>query len=138
MQSNWSIKELEKKSGYKFRSFELLKQAVTHSSFANEHKMEGLKDNERLEFLGDAVLEIVSSEFLFMHYPEMPEGGSDKVSGKYCMRTDTGIVCKRIGTWKLSEIRKRRRTDRRKKERFDCIRCNGGSDRSDLSGWWFC
>ncbi len=78
MQSNWSIKELERKSGYKFRSFELLKQAVTHSSFANEHKMEGLKDNERLEFLGDAVLEIVSSEFLFIHYPEMPEGDLTK------------------------------------------------------------
>ena len=78
MKSNWSIKELERKSGYKFRSFELLKQAVTHSSFANEHKMEGLKDNERLEFLGDAVLEIVSSEFLFIHYPEMPEGDLTK------------------------------------------------------------
>ena len=48
-------------------------QALTHSSFANEkHKKQS--DNERLEFLGDAVLELVSSEFLFKNYPKMPEG----------------------------------------------------------------
>ncbi len=78
MQNNWSIKELEKKSGYQFKNFELLEQALTHSSFANEHKMAGLKDNERLEFLGDAVLEVVSSEFLFLRYPQMPEGDLTK------------------------------------------------------------
>lgn len=78
MQKNWSIKELEKRIGYKFQNVELLRQAVTHSSFANEHRTEGLADNERLEFLGDAVLEVSSSEFLFLNYPEMPEGDLTK------------------------------------------------------------
>lgn len=67
------IEELQKVIGYEFSRPELLRQALTHSSFANEkHKKQS--DNERLEFLGDAVLELVSSEFLFKNYPKMPEG----------------------------------------------------------------
>ena len=73
------LKELEKKIGYTFRNKALFRQALTHSSYANEHKHEGLKDNERLEFLGDAVLEIISSEFLFHNYPEMAEGEMTKL-----------------------------------------------------------
>ena len=57
----------------------LLKQAMTHSSYANEHRAQHMKDNERLEFLGDAVLEVISSEFLFKEYPEMPEGDLTKL-----------------------------------------------------------
>ena len=52
----------------------MLKQAITHSSFANEQKINKLKNYERLEFLGDAVLELVSSEFLFNENKDMPEG----------------------------------------------------------------
>lgn len=80
-QQSWdsSLKRLEKKMGYTFRNRELFLQALTHSSFANEHKHENWKDNERLEFLGDAVLEVVSSEFLFSAYPEMSEGEMTKL-----------------------------------------------------------
>lgn len=60
--------------GYRFTNEQLLKQALTHSSYANEKHMKKLSDNERLEFLGDAVLEVSSSEFLFQHYPNIPEG----------------------------------------------------------------
>ena len=70
---------MEKKSGYHFQNPHLLKQAMTHSSYANEHKAKGYHDNERLEFLGDAVLEVVSSEFLFRHYPALPEGDLTKL-----------------------------------------------------------
>ena len=56
------LKELEGKIGYKFDDFTLFTKAMIHSSYANEHRMKKLSDNERLEFLGDAVLEIVSSE----------------------------------------------------------------------------
>ena len=73
------LRELEKKIGYTFHNKSLFRQALTHSSYANEHKHEGLKDNERLEFLGDAVLEIVSSEFLFHNYPDMAEGEMTKL-----------------------------------------------------------
>ncbi|MBR5566037.1 MAG: ribonuclease III [Roseburia sp.] len=71
------IADLEKIIGYQFKTPELLRQALTHSSYANEkHKKQS--DNERLEFLGDAVLELVSSEFLFKNYSKMPEGEMTK------------------------------------------------------------
>ena len=66
--------ELEKKIGYKFENFDLLVNAMTHSSYANEHHIPYTGNNERLEFLGDAVLEVTSSEFLFHKYPDLPEG----------------------------------------------------------------
>ena len=69
-----ALKELQQKIGYQFKDETLLKQALTHSSFANEQKINKLGNYERLEFLGDAVLELVSSEFLFNENKDMPEG----------------------------------------------------------------
>lgn len=68
------LKEFQEIIGYHFNQEGLLRQALTHSSYANEKHMKKLSDNERLEFLGDAVLEIVSSDFLYHNYPELPEG----------------------------------------------------------------
>ena len=65
-----TIKEFQEVIGYEFENESLLRQALTHSSYANEKHMKKLSDNERLEFLGDAVLEAVSSEFLFLNYRE--------------------------------------------------------------------
>jgi len=79
MTGQYTIDELEKKIGYQFRDRALLKQALTHSSYANEQKINKLKDYERLEFLGDAVLELVSSDFLFHENPQMPEGKLTKL-----------------------------------------------------------
>ena len=79
MKQTKDLKELEGKIGYTFKDKTLFKQALTHSSYANEHRHEGLKDNERLEFLGDAVLEIISSEYLFYNYPDMAEGEMTKL-----------------------------------------------------------
>ena len=72
------MKSLEKNIGYTFRDKELLKTAVTHSSYANENRG-GLNYNERLEFLGDAVLQLITSEKLFCENPTMPEGKMSKV-----------------------------------------------------------
>ena len=72
------LEELQNKIGYKFTDENLLRQAVTHSSFANEKHLKKHSDNERLEFLGDAVLEIVSSEFLYKSYPKKSEGDLTK------------------------------------------------------------
>ncbi|GFI23576.1 ribonuclease 3 [Lachnospiraceae bacterium] len=69
-----ALQELQEKIGYQFREETLLKQALTHSSFANEQKINKLKNYERLEFLGDAVLELISSEFLYNENVDMPEG----------------------------------------------------------------
>lgn len=77
--SKYTLEELEKRIGYCFQDKSLLKQAVTHSSYSNEQKINRLKHYERLEFLGDAVLELVSSEFLFRTYPDMPEGKLTKL-----------------------------------------------------------
>ncbi|MBR6229545.1 MAG: ribonuclease III [Eubacterium sp.] len=60
--------------GYKFSDGSLLENALTHSSYANDHGLPYERNNERLEFLGDAVLELVTSRFLFEKYPEKPEG----------------------------------------------------------------
>ena len=73
------LKEFQKKIGYQFQQEGLLRQALTHSSYANEHRMKKLSDNERLEFLGDAVLEIVSSDFLYKAYPDKSEGDLTKL-----------------------------------------------------------
>ncbi len=68
------FQEFEKKTGLNFNDKELLKVAFTHRSFINESRGLAKEHNERLEFLGDAVLELVSSEFLFNKYPDKPEG----------------------------------------------------------------
>ena len=73
------LKKFQSIIGYQFNNEKLLKQALTHSSYANEKHMEKLSDNERLEFLGDAVLELTSSEFLYAHYPNRPEGELTKL-----------------------------------------------------------
>lgn len=69
---------IEKKIGYKFNNRDLLFEALTHSSFANE-KHNKFKCNERLEFLGDAVLSLISAQFLFENYPDTPEGELSKI-----------------------------------------------------------
>ena len=66
--------QLEQKIGYRFRNKKLLRQALTHSSYANEKKLGKLGCNERLEFLGDAVLELISSDVLYARFPQIPEG----------------------------------------------------------------
>ncbi len=68
------LRELEEKIGYQFQKKELLVQALTHSSFSNEQKINKFVNYERLEFLGDAVLELLSSQFFFENYPDMSEG----------------------------------------------------------------
>ena len=73
------IEALEQIIGYVFKNKELVKEALTHSSFANERNINKIKCNERLEFLGDAVLELVSSEYLFQKYPDVPEGELTKI-----------------------------------------------------------
>lgn len=73
------IRELEQRIGYRFGNIELLGHALTHSSYANEHHLKREENNERLEFLGDAVLEMISSENLYKRNPQMPEGELTKL-----------------------------------------------------------
>lgn len=79
MNHKYSLELLEERIGYQFKNIALLKQAVTHSSYANEQKINKFLNYERLEFLGDAVLELVSSEFLFHEHTDIPEGEMTKM-----------------------------------------------------------
>ena len=73
------MQELEKKLNYTFRDPSLLAEALSHSSYANEHRAAGLNSNERLEFLGDSVLGFVTAEFLFARHPNLPEGDLTRI-----------------------------------------------------------
>jgi len=85
MTGNYTPELLEERIGYCFQNINLLKQALTHSSFTNEQRIYKKKNYERLEFLGDAVLELVSSDFLFREHSDMPEGELTK--------TRAALVC---------------------------------------------
>ena len=70
------LEKLEKNIGYKFKNIELLKNALTHTSYAYEH---GVASNEKLEFLGDSILEFVSSDYMYKKYTNLKEGELTKV-----------------------------------------------------------
>ncbi len=76
---------LEEKLGYTFTNPALLENALTHSSFANENKSRGAQSNERLEFLGDSVLGMVTADYLYRAHPDLPEG--------VLTRTRAALVC---------------------------------------------
>lgn len=72
-------KELKERYGIVFHDVNLLEQAFTHSSYVNEHRYLKLSDNERIEFLGDAVLELIISQYLYQKYQNLPEGKLTKM-----------------------------------------------------------
>ena len=76
---------LEETLGYTFRDPSLLDHALTHSSYANENRARGSQSNERLEFLGDSVLGMVTADFLYRTHPDLPEGD--------LTRTRAALVC---------------------------------------------
>ncbi len=79
MDSCTALETLELKLGYHFSSRSLIQEALTHKSYRNEHPDDPVGDNERLEFLGDAVLDLVVSRHLFFRYPQLPEGELTRV-----------------------------------------------------------
>ncbi|MDE6675619.1 MAG: ribonuclease III [Acetatifactor sp.] len=79
MREGQDLSLLEERIGYTFKNTELLRQALTHSSFANERRINKTGNYERLEFLGDAVLELVSSEFLYREHSQLSEGNLTKL-----------------------------------------------------------
>ena len=90
------IKDFQNTIGYNFQSEGLLRQALTHSSYANEKHMKKLSDNERLEFLGDAVLELVSSDFLYKNYQKLPEGGLTKLRASIVCEPTLALCAKEL------------------------------------------
>ena len=82
-----NFSELEEIIGYKFNDKELLKTALTHTSYSNENRGKKHKHNERLEFLGDSVLGLVVSRYIYENYPNLPEGKLTRIRA--------AVVCER-------------------------------------------
>lgn len=92
-----NLKDLEKKIGYTFQNFKLLEEAMMHSSYTNEQHLPKYRCNERLEFLGDAVLELISSEFLFKQSPTVPEGKLTKTRASMVCEPSLALCARDIG-----------------------------------------
>ena len=90
------LQELQKEIGYKFKNIELLQSALMHSSYTNEKRLPKYKCNERLEYLGDAVLELVSSEFLFHTNSTMPEGEMTKLRASMVCEPSLALCARNI------------------------------------------
>jgi ribonuclease III len=74
-----NLDDFQTQIGVQFRNIDLLRQSLTHSSFINEHEGEGIQDNERMEFLGDAILGFLTGDMLYHRYSDMPEGELTRV-----------------------------------------------------------
>lgn len=98
------MSELEKTVGYTFKDPKLLELALTHSSYAHEHYAGKRHDNERLEFLGDAVLELVSSDYLFHNYNEYPEGELTKLRASIVCEQSLAMCAEAISLGKYLRL----------------------------------
>lgn len=106
MTDGYTLNALEERIGYQFKNPSLLKQALTHSSFTNEQKINKAKNYERLEFLGDAVLELVSSEFLFKEHPDVPEGELTKMRASMVCEPSLAFCAKDLELGKFLRLGK--------------------------------
>ena len=88
--------ELEDKIGYQFKNKNLLLQALTHSSYANEGKKHG-RNNERLEFLGDSVLSVIVAKHLFLKYKDIPEGELTKLRASLVCEKALDVFAQKLG-----------------------------------------
>ena len=88
-----NIVEIEQKIKYKFKDKELLKKALTHTSYAYEH---GVESNEKLECLGDSILEFISSEHLYLNFPKRKEGEMTKVRATVVCESSLYKVAKKL------------------------------------------
>ena len=91
---------LEEKLGYRFKNRALLENAMQHSSYANEHRGAGMGSNERLEFLGDAVLGMVTAEYLYRRHPDLPEGDLTRIRAALVCEESLHEVALRLGLGK--------------------------------------
>jgi ribonuclease-3 len=94
--SEEQLDSLQKLLAYSFRDLALLKEAITHKSYLNEFKEPLSRDNERLEFLGDAVLDLVISEYLIQRYPELQEGDLSKRKAKIVSEPFLARIAQRL------------------------------------------
>ena len=90
------IKDLEAAIDYRFKDITLLQNALSHSSYANERWHDSLKSNERLEFLGDSILGMVTAEYLYRNFPDRPEGDLTRMRADMVCERALAVVAERI------------------------------------------
>jgi len=98
-----NLVELEQKIKYEFKDKELLKKALTHTSYAYER---GVESNEKLEFLGDSILQFVSSEYLYLNFPKLKEGEMTKVRATVVCENSLYKIAKQLGFGKFLNLGK--------------------------------
>lgn len=91
------MRTLEERLGYTFRDRKRLEGALYHSSYANEHRSLGIHSNERLEFLGDAVLGLVTADYLYHKHPDLPEGDLTRMRAALVCEESLYEVAQRLG-----------------------------------------
>ena len=91
------IKDLEAALGYRFQNIQLLQNALTHSSYANERWHNSLLSNERLEFLGDSVLGMLVAEYLYHSFPNRPEGELTRMRADMVCEQTLAAAANKIG-----------------------------------------
>ncbi|WP_343231658.1 ribonuclease III [Tissierella simiarum] len=90
------LEVLQNNINYKFKNIQLLNTALTHSSYANENKMKNTDNNERLEFLGDTVLNLIVSQYLYKKYPNYPEGELTKLRATVVCESSLAFGARKI------------------------------------------
>ena len=90
------IKELEANIGYEFKHIELLENALSHSSYANEHFHNSLMSNERLEFLGDSILGMIVADHLYRNFPDRPEGDLTRMRADMVCEQSLAVIANQI------------------------------------------
>lgn len=91
-----SLKDLQEKIDYRFNNIDLLNISLTHSSYANENKMKSNENNERLEFLGDAIIGLIVSQYLFDRFEELPEGELTKKRAAIVCESSLAFAARKI------------------------------------------
>ena len=91
-----NLSKLEKLIGYTFTERALLEQALCHSSYANEHTGKKIQDNERLEFLGDAVINLIAGHILINRYPEMKEGDLSRMRARLVNESSLATIARSL------------------------------------------
>lgn len=92
---------LEKNLGYEFKNKELLALAMAHSSYINERRFAKHQSNERLEFLGDSVLSVITSEYLYRNYPSLPEGRLTKIRAAVVCTRSLSMLARKLEIGKM-------------------------------------
>jgi ribonuclease-3 len=112
------VQEFSKKININFNNLDLLRQAFVHKSFINENPGFKLGDNERLEFLGDAVLELVSTDFLFRKFESRPEGELTNIRASLVNSNNLTLIAKELEIEKYLFLSRGESKDKNSKARL--------------------